>query len=129
MALLYNRVQFTNMVDGTIPINQVPQVKDHILGIRSQITKNLRVAANKDKYANLNTLYQEFEDVLTDLIADPENAANLWKNECKFYNRQDGTIVCSCNGVEVTCGEHFPQSDMLVTTKLTREARVVIVDC
>jgi len=57
------------------------------------------------------------------------DAGEVWKGECKFSDSEDDTVLCSCNGVEVTCGEHFPQYDMLVTTKLTREARAAIMDC
>jgi len=129
MSLLHNRIKFTSMVEKSagVPKDDLKPVLEQVRATRAEIIKGLQHRANWDRLRNLNTLYQEFDDVLTEMMAG--GAADVWKAECKFYDRADGSIFMSCNGAELDCGNHYPDREMLVTTALTRQARQKFFDC
>lgn len=53
----------------------------------------------------------------------------IWKREMKFYPADDGSITCKCGDAVVRCADNYANFDMLVTTGLTRQTRVNILDC
>jgi len=131
MSILYNRIKFTELVDKALAANDLASAMNEIKSNRDHLIKEMRLQ-HEEAYGrqmrNLTTLFQEFNDVLKDLNGASDKAA-MWKKEMKFYPRKDGSIVCKIENLEVMCSDNYGTSDMLITTKLTREIRANIIDC
>ena len=85
MTLFANRILFTNLVDKAIEKNDLTDVVNSCTATRKQIITALRgelTDKQRNQYSNLNTLYQEFEDLLAELKTSNDKAA-IWKNEFK----------------------------------------------
>ena len=132
MSILYNRVRFTEMIDECMAAKDLAPAQKSVQTKREQMIKFLR-QDNEESYQsqmkNLVTLFQEFTDLLADLSKAGDKAAAMWANEMRFYAADNGSIVCRCNGLEVVCNDNYATNSMLITTKLTRAARVNIMDC
>jgi len=133
MAVLLNRIKFTEMVDQAIDnggdllaVQMAIDAKRRAIIIdgRNELPK-----ATRRQFNTLQTLFKEQLDVVAELIAarDPAaavNATTLWRqNECRFYPEPNGTVTCKCGDYEIMVGDDFPASMMLVCTPLTRLAR------
>merc|ERR1711862_840762 len=131
MSILYNRIKFTELVDKALAANDLAPAMNEIKSKRDNLIKEMRLT-HEEAYVrqmkNLTTLFQEFNDVLKDLNSASDKAA-MWKREMKFYPGKDGSIVCKIENYEVMCSDNYINSDMLVTTKLTRDIRANIIDC
>eukprot|EP00927_Polykrikos_kofoidii_P066666 TRINITY_DN62220_c0_g1_i1.p1 TRINITY_DN62220_c0_g1~~TRINITY_DN62220_c0_g1_i1.p1 ORF type:complete len:506 (-),score=124.78 TRINITY_DN62220_c0_g1_i1:295-1812(-) len=129
MAVLFNRIQFTEMVDGAMPGNLV-SVQTALQAKRGEVIKALRTQLSSDQRRQLNvlqTLFKEQLDVVGDLLTH-DDASSVWKDEFRFYARSDGAVVCRCAGHDVLVGDCFQPVEMLVVTPLTRQARKKIME-
>lgn len=133
MSILFNRIEFTTMVDACCPLkngningqNMLLDVKAHIIAKRTAIIADLRQSLHKvtrQQYNNLQTLFKEQVDVITDLLA-ADKPDEVWQDEMRFYSQGNGSMQCRCGDHEITLGEEFSSASMLVCTPLTRRAR------
>jgi len=98
---------------------------------REHLIKQMRLQ-HEEAYGrqlkNLTTLFQEFNDVLKDLNSASDRTA-MWKREMRFYPANDGSVTCKVENLEVMCSDNYGTSDMLITTKLSRDIRANIINC
>jgi dynein heavy chain len=129
MAMLLNRVQFTKMVEEALNSGDLSNIWTAICSKREAIIIALRrklPTATRRQYNNLQTLLKEQLDVVSEMMIG--DAVATWKDEMRFYPQPDGTIICKCGNYEVMVADDFQASSMLVSTPLTRQARVKIIE-
>jgi len=120
------------LVDRGIESGDMGAALKDVLATRKSISESLRGECTKDKrnqLVNLCTLYTEFEDLLNEMKQENANKAAIWKDEVKYYKNADGTFHVKCGEFQLDCGDDFGPLQMLVTTKLTRTSRKLIIDC
>jgi len=124
MAVLFNRIQFTEMVDAAV-LGSLVSVQIALQAKRGEVIKALRTQLSSDQRRQFNvlqTLFKEQLDVVGELLTHGD-VSSAWKDEFRFYARSDGTVVCRCAGHEVLVGDCFQPVEMLVVTPLTRQMR------
>ena len=125
MAVLYQRICFTRMVDEALASSsikkQLQSVFDTLVTKRTNAVKAILSNPSKKSHRTqleiLITLYKEQLDVISDLLDKTGN----WEKEFRFYVQGDGTVLCKCGKSEITVGAAAEHT--LVVTPLTREVR------
>lgn len=126
MSTTSQRIAFTSNVEQAIANSTLADLLHDATQARNTLILKLRAEMDpteRQQLNNLQTLLKEQMDVAADLLASPDPPA-LWQSELRLYNT-GGIITAHCAGFEVMCGDNFPTSAMLVTTRLTRECRRV----